>query len=260
LVLWNGNDFRPTTYFSPHQLQAHISASDIAASGQHAITVFNVPPGGGTSNLITFTITAPNQNPIPTIDHISPAGVMAGSGAFTLDVYGSNFIASSSVQWNNVSQPTTFINSTHLRYQVPASAVAQPGAAMVAVFNGTPGGGKSNIVTFDIAAPGQNPAPAITSISPEWVFSYGGASQQFMLIITGTNFVNGSVVQVDGNNRPTQFVSSTKLKATIFGSDRVLPTSLGISVINPAPGGGDSNTLPLVVKRLVRIYLPLIIR
>jgi len=258
-VLWNGI-FRTTTYVSPHQLQAAISANDIATSGTRPIEVFNIQPGGGTSNAITFTITALNQNPIPTIDYISPAGVMAGSGTFLLDVYGSNFIASSSVLWNNAQQSTTFVNSTHLRYQVPASAVAQPGAATVAVFNTTPGGGKSNVVTLDIAAPGKNPVSALTAISPVWVFSRGAASKQFTMIITGTNFIDGAVVQVDGDNRPTTFVSSTKLKATIFGSDSVLPSSLGIDVINPAPGGGTSNTLPFVVKPLYLLSLPLVIR
>jgi hypothetical protein len=164
------------------------------------------------------------------------------------------------VLWNNILQATTFVDATHLRYQVPTSAVAQPGAATVAVFNTSPGGGKSNIVTLDIAAPGKNPVPAITAIGPEWVFSHGAASKQFTLIITGTNFIDDTVVQVDGDNRPTQFVSSTRLKATIFGSDSVLPTSLGINVINPAPGGGTSNTLPFVVKPLYLIYLPIVIR
>jgi DNA-binding beta-propeller fold protein YncE len=258
-VLWNGI-LRTTTYVSPQQLQAAISAGDIAASGTRPIEVFNIQPGGGTSNVITFTITAPNQNPIPTIDHISPAGVMAGSGGFSLDVYGSNFIAGSSVLWNNVQQSATLVDSTHLRYQVPASAVAQPGAATIAVFNTSPGGGTSNIVTLDIAAPGKNPVPAVTSISPEWVFSHGAASQQFTLIVTGTNFIDGAMVRVDGDDRPTHFVSGTQLKATLFGSDSVLPTSLGVSVINPAPGGGESNALPFVVKQLYRIYLPMMIR
>jgi hypothetical protein len=102
--------------------------------------------------------------------------------------------------------------------------------------------------------------PAITAISPEWVFSHGAASKQFTLIITGTNFIAGAVAQIDGDNRPTQFVSSTQLKATIFGSDSALPTSLGISVINPAPGGGTSNTLPFVVKPLYLNFIPIVIR
>src|SRR5207249_1468544 len=38
------------------QLQAAISASDIAAQGTASVTVFNPTPGGGTSNTRTFTI------------------------------------------------------------------------------------------------------------------------------------------------------------------------------------------------------------
>jgi hypothetical protein len=49
-------------------------------------------------------------------------------GGLWLDVHGSNFVNDNSgVMWNNALQLTAFVDSTHLRYQVPASAVAQPG-------------------------------------------------------------------------------------------------------------------------------------
>src|SRR5437867_3556149 len=56
VVRWNGAD-RATTFVSGAQLQAAISASDIAAAGTAQVTVLNPAPGGGTSNALTFTIT-----------------------------------------------------------------------------------------------------------------------------------------------------------------------------------------------------------
>lgn len=46
----------PTTFVSPTQLQAQVSNTEIIAVGQHAITVFNPSPGGGTSNAVTLTV------------------------------------------------------------------------------------------------------------------------------------------------------------------------------------------------------------
>jgi hypothetical protein len=58
VVRWNGMD-RPTTFVSSVRLTAAIPASDIAADGTAQVTVFNPPPGGGTSSPATFTISAP---------------------------------------------------------------------------------------------------------------------------------------------------------------------------------------------------------
>lgn len=56
-VRWNGVD-RPTTYVSSTQLTAAIPASDIAVSGNYNVTVFNPPPGGGTSVARVLTVNA----------------------------------------------------------------------------------------------------------------------------------------------------------------------------------------------------------
>jgi hypothetical protein len=111
-----------------------------------------------------------------------------------------------------------------------------------------------------VAAPGQNPAPSITSISPQWVFSHGAASVQFNLIVNGTNFIEGSIVQLDGLNRPTKFISSSKLQATITGGDIFSPGTAGITVQTPTPGGGTSNVVTFTIKPLWEIFIPLVRR
>lgn len=57
VVQWNGINRPTTSNGSVNALIAQISASDIAAAGQAAVTVFNPPPGGGSSNSLSFTIT-----------------------------------------------------------------------------------------------------------------------------------------------------------------------------------------------------------
>ena len=63
VVRWNGSD-RPTmSNGSVNGLIAQISASDIAAAGTAAVTVFNPGPGGGSSTGLTFTITTGSVDP-----------------------------------------------------------------------------------------------------------------------------------------------------------------------------------------------------
>ena len=91
--------------------------------------------------------------------------------------------------------------------------------------------------------------PTITSISPPSVVT-GGAT--FTLTVTGSNFLNNSVVQVNGSARPTIYKSSLQLTATIFATDIATPAALQITVFDPRAvrGGLTSNAVPLVVSNV----------
>jgi hypothetical protein len=69
--------------------------------------------------------------------------------------------------------------------------------------------------------------------------------------VNGSGFVTGSVVQVNGSARPTTFVSSTQLKAQISNNDILSLGQRTITVFNPAPGGGTSNSATLTVVGLL---------
>ena len=70
------------------------------------------------------------------------------------------------------------------------------------VFNPTPGGGTSKGANLYHYC-GTNPVPTLTSISPASAQPVGSA---FTLTVTGTNFINGSVVRWNGSDRTTTFV------------------------------------------------------
>src|SRR5262245_66043499 len=90
-------------------------------------------------------------------------------------------------------------------------------------------------------------AQTITSISPSTIVAGG---PNFTLTVTGSGFDPKTVVTVNGNNRPTQFLSTLQLTATIFATDITAPGTLRISVtgtfsvpptlnltvVNPGPG------------------------
>jgi hypothetical protein len=63
--------------------------------------------------------------------------------------------------------------------------------------------------------------------------------------ITGSRFVPGALVRVNGSNRPTSFISPTELRASIPATDLTQIGSLPIAVFTPLPGGGTSATLHL---------------
>jgi hypothetical protein len=73
----------------------------------------------------------------------------------------------------------------------------------------------------------------------------GGAA--FTLTVNGTSFVSGSVVQWNGSNRTTTFVSSTQLTAAIPATDIPFAGTAQITVFSPAPGGGTSGALSFTI-------------
>jgi hypothetical protein len=263
-VVHFGTHTPPVTYISPYQLDIPVSSSFLSAAGPVAVQLETPEPGG--SNAFSFiknlgvSAAAVPQNPIPSIDHITPQGQPAGGNGLTLDVSGTNFINGSAIQWNGAARATTFVDSGHLQTALPQSTVSQPGVSSVTVSTGGPGGGVSNAVAFTVAKPGQNAVATLNSLSPVSVYSHGAGSHDLQVLLTGQHFILGAVAQINGANRPTQFVDSTHLKVTLYGSDLSAPTSTALTVFTPAPGGGVSNPLTFIVRRLFQLLVPLVRR
>ena len=233
-VIFNGSA-RSTTYISSTQLTASIFASDVANAGTFSVTVSNPAPGGGTSNPQTFTV----YNVNPTVNSISPSSITAGSGAFTLTVNGNNFNSGSSVSFNGSARSTTFISSTQLTAFIPASDISNSGSFNVTVTNPGPGGGTSNAQVFSVTGT-NNPVPMIASISPSSVPAGSGA---FIMAVYGTNFTSNSFVRFNGIAKSTTYISPNQLTAVVLASDVAMTGSHAVSVTNPGPGGGISNSV-----------------
>ncbi|MDX2030930.1 MAG: hypothetical protein SF339_09695 [Blastocatellia bacterium] len=233
---WNGAD-RTTTFVSATQLTVQIPATDLAQAGAGSITVVNPTPGGGTSNASAFTI----NNPVPTIASLNPASVTVGSAAISLTVTGTNFINGSVVRLGGADRATTFVSATQLTAAIPASDLAQAGTAAITVFTPTPGGGVSAASTFTV----NNPAPAIASLNPSGVIA---GSAGVTLTVTGTNFISGSVIRLNGTDRATTFVSSTQLTTPLTAADIASAGTTQVSVFNPAPGGGAASAAGFTIS------------
>ena len=182
--------------------------------------------------------------PKPSLKSMSPTTAQAGGTAFTLTVTGNSFSPGSLVEWNGSALVTTFLSTSQMTTQVPASLIASPGTATVVVFTSTPGGGTSaTSLTFTIT-PAPSNVPTITSISPTTVLA---GSSGVTLVLTGTNFAPQSVVSVNNTNRSTGFINSTILQVSLTAADLATAGTLSIAVTNPAapppapPNGGTSN-------------------
>ena len=183
----------------------------------------------------------PPPNAVPQIAAIAPPSVVAGSAGFTLTVNGAGFVSGASVQWNGANKPTTLVNSAQLTAEIRAEDVAKAGTTNVTVFNPAPGGGTSAGTMFAI----NNPAPRLPGISPnEALAGVAGLT----ITATGTGFVQESVVRWNGSDRPTTYVNATELRASIQAADLGTPGLATVSVFNPGPGGGVSETTPFTIR------------
>ena len=245
IVRWNGAD-RTTTFVSSNQLQAAVTAADIAAAGTAAVTVFNPAPGGGTSGAITFTIDpAVVNNPVPTMGTINPSTATEGDPAFSLTVNGTNFVAASVVRWNGADRTTTFVSGNQLLADITAADIGAVGTAAVTVFNPAPGGGTTVAATFTIQSGGPSTgAPEITGTNPQGAQTNSGSTT---VTILGNNFTDQSTVLWNNAARATTFLSDQAIEFDIPAGDLANADVATITVSTPGPTGGISNPYPFIV-------------
>ncbi len=171
---------------------------------------------------------APPPPLLPSIASLLPTSATAGQPGFTLTVNGSSFVSGATVQWNGGARATTFVSSTQLTAAISSSDVAMPGSTPVSVQNPGPNGLASATTKFNIDP--ANPTAIINSFSPPRVL-VGGLD--FTMTVNGSNFVSGAIVQWNGSNRSTSFVSSTQLSAAITATDIAKSGTVQVTVLNP---------------------------
>jgi hypothetical protein len=220
-VEWNGAALA-TTYVSGTSLTAQVPAADLTTSGTASVTVVNPAPGGGTSAAESFTI-ASSLNPVPTLSTLSPAGAAPGAVPMTLTVTGTNFVDTSEVLWNGAALVTSYVSSTTLTAQIPATDLTSTGTATVTVMNPTPGGGTSGSLTFTINLTGAT----LNVLSVEgndlaWDATHG----KLYVAVPSTASTNPSTITVvdpvAGTIGTSQSLSSAPTKLAISSDDTYL--------------------------------------
>ena len=192
---------------------------------------FQIRKTDGSTNRINFDDFAVTDftavSVAPTLTSISPNTVIAGSSNLTVTATGTNFVSTSTINWNGTPLTTTFVNATSLTAIIPATNLSTTGTDSIKIE--TSGVGTSASLPFTVTA---QPAPTLTSITPTTAI-VGGAS--FTLTATGTNFTSAAQITWNGTALTTTFVNSTSLTATVaatnintIGTDSVKVTIAGV--------------------------------
>jgi outer membrane protein assembly factor BamB len=233
-ILWNGQPLT-TTYVSATSVSAQIDASNLATPSTISVNVSNTSTGGGISNPVNFTVSAPG----PVVTTVSPSTLAAGGSPSLLTVTGSGFDATAQVYWNGNPLATTFVSPTRLTAQVPASTIATAGAFPITVIDGDVGVA-SNAVSVSVS----NLALSLGGIAPTFVAATGPA---YVETIIGTGFDATSTVQWNGSPRNTTFVSTTELKAQISAADIAAVGTVSIKVVNASGNPSTSGVKTLTI-------------
>lgn len=130
-----------TVFVDGTHVKTTLSAMQLANAQAHSIRVVNPTPGGGTSSALALTV----ANGVPQITGLNPSSVFLGSAATSVTVYGSGFVAGSTVNSNGQSLNTIYVSGGQINATVPANYLLNPGSVAITVTNPTPGGGTSTV-------------------------------------------------------------------------------------------------------------------
>ena len=184
------------------------------------------PPGGTLSgpDVYAFLLTS-----------LTPSSAIVGNPAFVLTVNGSDFAEGAVVKWDGSDRPTTYISSSRLDSEIGGDDLAMAKTVQVTVRN--PDGGLSNSLEFNINTP-----PTLASLLPSSAIV---GDPDFILTVNGSDFVEGAVVMWGGSDRPTTFISSSRLDSEIGTTALEMANIIAVMVRNP--DGGLSNALEFTV-------------
>ena len=199
---------------------------------------------------------------LPSVTALTPATVVAGSGAFTLSVAGSGFVNGAVVTLDAAARTTTFGSATQLSATILASDVASAGTHSVAVTNPA-GGGGSNGLVLTVAT------PATVTLSPTtWNPVAGGGTQVIAVTVTpasGTWTTSSSQAWVTlsssggaGNGSVTLTAASTTSTTTrtaivtIGGKTVTVTQAAGTVTLSPtswtAPAAGGARSVTVTAS------------
>lgn len=219
-IEWNGSA-KTTTFVSSSQLTASIAAADISTAGTANVSVVNPAPGGGTSAVSSFQVSAPT----PTVTIMaSPATITLGS-ATTLTWSSTNATScNASGSWSG----TQAVSGTQI-----VTPTATGTAAYTLTCTGA-GGTANGSASVTVNAP----SPSLTiSVSPAAIAPGSSATLNWAA-------VNAVSCTASGAWNGTQQVSGTQtVTETILGN-------YGFSLACTGDGGTASKTASLLVTRI----------
>jgi hypothetical protein len=200
-----------------------------ANAGRYSVTVTN-SVGATNSNKADLTVIP--RAPVITVN---PQSQTVNSGSSV--TFGVTATSSAPLSYQWLFKGKTIGGAKSAILTVSKAELSDAGAYSVAVSND---GGKvtSTAATLTVIA------PTITTLSPATVTA---GSNAFTVTVTGASFVNGAVVRWNGAERPTKFVNSTALTASIAAGDIADAKTVSITVRSPSGDVSNAKTLAITL-------------
>ncbi len=157
----------------------------------------------------TTTCEFSNSRHVLSISSVNPASASSCDQDITLTVYGLGFTEDSVIYFDSYGIVSDYISETQLKVHIPSLPNKK---YSITVVNPKPNNGTSNAKDFTIS----DVPLAITSLSPT---SKNEGGSNFFLNVNGIGFTPDSVVEFNGQERATTYISGTKIKALILAKD-----------------------------------------
>jgi sugar lactone lactonase YvrE len=215
---------------------ATTAATSSSPVGTYPITV--TVSGVALPNYIVTSIngTLSIVYPLPVMTALSPSDAVAGSGGFTLNVYGANFAGASTVLWNNSSRTTTCVSSTQLQAAITAADIATAGNAIVTVNTPAPGGGVSFGGMFSVQL-----SRIITTVAGNGTQGYKGDGGS----ATSAELYGPAGVAVDASGNLYIADASNNRVREVNAATGVITTVAGTGVAGYSGDGGPATSAEL---------------
>jgi Big-like domain-containing protein len=130
-------------------------------------------------------------------------------------------------------------------YKATFPALSGPAGARTITATAGDFTGNAASATLSVNVEQPNPVPSIASLLPPNA-THGGAG--FTLTVNGANFVSGCTVEWNGKGVSTAFVNSGQVSGKITAADIATAGTATVTVKNPAPGGGVSNSKAFTIN------------
>jgi hypothetical protein len=255
-----------------------LCAAPVAPNASCTLRVTFTPLAAVQSNAqLTLTTNAPF--PVSTLQ-LSGTGVVpvisiSGSTSFDPTLVGQAAPAHQLFIQNNGGAPLqidlahTTITGADFSFTLPnCSAPLNPGAFCILTLNFTPQGTGTRSGTLTVASDdpvnpqvvlnlsgvgiSAFPAPSLTSMGR---FTAAIGTTNLTIFLSGANFFPSSVVRIAGQAQKTTFNGPTLLSVAVDAALLSAMSELPVTVVNPAPGGGESAPLTLTVYRELNLNL-----
>lgn len=186
----------------------------------------------------------PTLNPVPTIAALSTDSAILNSSDVTLKITGTKFVSGAIVSFGSSQLTPSQITSGEISVVVPTKLLAAVGIVKVGVSNPTPGGGNSNTLNFTIGYP----APTVTSFvaSSTLINSTG-----FVLEVDGHGFTSATHLQFGPDDLTPTSVTESHISVPVPDALLTVARVVSVTMTNPEPLGGKSNTVEFSVNNPV---------